>query len=372
MSTETKNRAEIITRTSLIGIGANVILAAFKVVIGLGSHSIGVMLDAVNNISDALSSVVTVIGTKLAGRKPDKKHPLGYGRVEYLSAMVVSGVVLYAGITSTVESVKKIIRPEKAEYSVVSLAVLASAIVVKILLGRYVRRKGIEVGSAALSASASEALFDAGLSFSVLVSALIYMTKGIMLEAYVGVVISVMLIKSGFEMMTGTLDDILGKRTDADFARAIKATICEDREVLGAFDLYLYNYGPGQDYGSVHVEILNMLSADEIDAMNRRIQAAVYAKHNVLLTGIGIYSVNRENDVISSMRRTVLETVMAHDYSLQFHGFYVDVENKFMAFDVVLSFDYDQTEALRQLYREIGDLYPDYRLSITPDVDITE
>ncbi len=138
----TEQRDRIIVRTSAIGILVNVLLAAFKAAVGLASNSIAVILDAVNNLSDAISSVVTIVGTKLAGKLPDKKHPLGYGRIEYLSAMIVSGIVLYAGITSAVESVKKIIRPEKPDYSTVSLVIIAVAVVAKIVLGKYVKKQG--------------------------------------------------------------------------------------------------------------------------------------------------------------------------------------------------------------------------------------
>ena len=138
----TASREKTIVRTSVIGIIANVFLAAFKAVIGLMSSSIAIIMDAVNNISDAGSSLITIIGTKLAGREPDKKHPFGYGRVEYLSAMVISVIVLYAGVTSLVESIKKIITPDVPDYSTVSLIIVGAAVVVKIVLGRYVKSVG--------------------------------------------------------------------------------------------------------------------------------------------------------------------------------------------------------------------------------------
>ena len=136
------DRDRLIVRTSIIGIITNVFLAAFKAAIGLLSHSIAVVLDAVNNLSDALSSLITIIGTKLSAKLPDKKHPLGYGRIEYLTALVVAAIVLYAGATSLVESVKKIIHPETADYSLVSLVIIAVAVGVKLLLGRYVKAQG--------------------------------------------------------------------------------------------------------------------------------------------------------------------------------------------------------------------------------------
>ena len=153
------DREKTIVRTSIIGILTNVLLAAFKAAVGIISNSIAVTLDAVNNLSDALSSVVTIIGAKLGAKAPDKKHPLGYGRIEYLSSMIVAAIVLYAGITSLVESVKKIIHPEAADYGTISLIIIAVAIVVKLVLGRYVKKQGEKVNSGALVASGKDASF---------------------------------------------------------------------------------------------------------------------------------------------------------------------------------------------------------------------
>lgn len=371
MQQAAESREKVIVRTSIIGIIANLFLAGFKAAVGILSNSIAVVLDAVNNLSDALSSVITIVGTKLAGKAPDKKHPLGYGRIEYMTALIVAGLVLYAGITSLTESVDKILHPETPDYSIVSLVIIASAVVVKIFLGSYVKKTGEKVNSGSLIASGQDAMSDAVLSVSVLASALIFKLWNISLEAYVGVIIAVIIIKAGIEMMIDTLDEILGKRTDAEFAAAIKKTICEDPEVHGAFDLYLYNYGPDQNYGSVHVEVDDTMTASEIDAMQRRIQVNVYVKHGVILTGIGLYSINTKDDVAGEMRKKVMETVMAHAYSMQFHGFYADTAQKKMSFDVVLSFDCDRSEAIGEITREVQALYPDYAVFAQPDIDIT-
>ena len=273
------SRETTIVRTSIIGILVNVLLAAFKAAIGLITHSIAVTLDAVNNLSDALSSVITIVGTKLAGKLPDKKHPLGYGRIEYLSAMIVSALVLYAGITSLVESIKSIISPEKPDYSVVSLIIVGSAVVAKLLLGTYVKRTGKRVNSASLEASGSDAMFDSIISASVLLCALIYIAFGLSLEAYAGVIISIVIIRSGVDMLRDTLDDILGKRYDPEELQAIKNTIAEDPDVCGVYDLILHAYGPDRNVGSVHVEIRDEMTATEIDKMERRISKNVYEKH---------------------------------------------------------------------------------------------
>ena len=369
---ETMNRDRLIVRTSIIGIVANLFLAAFKAAVGLLSHSIAVTLDAVNNLSDALSSVITIIGTKLANRQPDKKHPLGHGRTEYLSAMIVAAIVLYAGVTSLVESIKKIIHPETPDYSVVSLIIIASAVAVKLILGRYVKAQGQKANSGALIASGEDARFDAILSASVLASAVIFMLTGLSLEAWVGVVISGFIIKSGIEMMMETLDDIIGHRADAELTQKIRQLLNEEPEVRGAYDLFLDNYGPGRNYATVHLELPDVMTVEEVDRLTRRVQGKVFKETGVILTGVGVYSYNTGSDEIAAIRNAVQEKVMAHDWALQIHGFHVNPETKELRFDVVTSFDVDPKEAIGTLQEEVQAIYPDYTVMITRDVDIAD
>ena len=366
------DREKAIVKTSIIGIITNVLLVGFKAFVGLVSNSIAVILDAVNNLSDALSSVVTIIGAKLGAKQPDKKHPLGYGRIEYLSSMIVAALVLYAGITSLVESVKKIIHPETAEYNAVSIIIISVAIVVKLLLGLYVRKQGKKFNSGALSASGSDALFDAILSSSVLASAVVYLIWGVSLEAYVGVIIAGFIIKAGIEMMIETLNDIIGKREDAETTKELKEIICEEDAVLGAYDVTLFNYGPNKNYGSVHIELPDNLSVDDVDRITRKIQLDVFHKTGIILTGIGVYSYNTSDDEAARMRNEIQKTVMAHEWALQMHGFYADTEKKTVRFDVVLSFDIERKKAIETLYGDVKALYPDYDALIVPDVDITD
>jgi len=365
------SRDRVIIRTSVIGILTNVLLAAFKAVIGLISNSIAVTLDAVNNLSDALSSIITIIGTKLAGRLPDKKHPLGYGRIEYLSAMIVAGIVLYAGITSATESVKKIIHPEQPDYSVVALVIIAVAVLVKIVLGRYVKAQGRKVNSGSLVASGSDAMFDAILSASVLLSAVIFMISHVSLEAYVGVVISAFIIKSGIEMMIETLNEILGQRADREISRKIMTMLTEEPEVRGAYDLIMYNYGPDRDYASVHLELPDTMTVSDVDRLTRKVETRVYQQTGVILTGVGVYAYNTGSGEAAQIQNDVRKIVLAHDWAIQFHGFYVDPAKREMRFDVVMSFDIKPGDGLACLYEEVRRAYPDYAVLIVPDVDVS-
>ena len=369
---ETANRDKIIVKTSIIGIVTNIFLVIFKATIGLLSNSIAVILDAVNNLSDALSSVITIVGTKLANKLPNKKHPLGYGRIEYMSAMLVSAIVLYAGITSVIESIKRIIHPEPSDYSVISLVIIAVAVVVKVLLGKYVKAQGKKVNSGALIASGADAMFDAILSASVLASAIIYFTTKVSLEAYVGVIISGVIIKAGIEMMKETLNDILGKRADAETTKKIKQILVEEPEVRGAYDLIIHNYGPNKNLASVHLELPDTMTVEQVDVLTRKLQAKVYHQTGVILVGTGVYSYNTKNNEISKIYNTVQKTVMAYDWVLQMHGFYVDMTTKEIRFDVVMSFEIEAKEGLSIISKELSNIYPDYKINIVPDVDISD
>ncbi len=365
------NRDKVIIKTSIIGILCNILLAVFKAVVGVISNSIAVILDAVNNLSDALSSIITIVGTKLAGKLPDKKHPMGHGRIEYLSAMIVSGIVLYAGIASLVQSFKKIIHPEKPDYSLTSLIIIAVAVVVKIVLGKYVKAQGQKVNSGSLVASGADALFDAILSASVLVCAIIFILSGFSLEAYVGVVISGFIIKSGIEMMTGTLDEILGVRSDKEMTSKIKHLITQNTKVRGAYDLIMHNYGPDKYYASVHIELPDTTTAKEIDSLTRELETKIYEETGVILAGVGIYAYNTHDDEALRIEKEVKQLVLQHKWAVQVHGFYLDVEAKMMRFDVVLSFDIEPQRAVQVLYDEIKKAYPDFAVKIAPDVDVS-
>ena len=367
------SREKTIVKTSIIGIIANVFLAGFKAVIGLMTNSIAIVLDAVNNISDAGSSLITIVGTKLAAKEPDKKHPFGYGRIEYLSAMIISVIVLYAGITSFVESVKQIIHPETPEYNAVSLIIVAVAVVVKILLGRYVKGVGVKVNSDSLINSGEDATLDSVISASTLVAAGIFLIFHISLEAWLGAIISLIIIKSGIEMLRDTISQILGERNDTELAKAIHDTVVSFPGVDGAYDLVLNNYGPDAWNGSIHIEVPDTYSADRLDQMIREIMMKVYGEHHVILTAVGVYSVNTKDEETIQTKKKVEEIVFANAYVRQMHGFYLTKDEKKIRFDVVISFDAkDRRAVYTDVVAAVQKAFPDYSLQVAMDTDFTE
>lgn len=365
------DRKRIIVRTSIVGIVANVLLAGFKAVIGLLSNSIAIVLDAVNNLSDALSSVITIIGTRIAGRKPDKEHPYGHGRAEYLTAAIIAIIILYAGVTSLSESVKKIIHPETPDYGAAALIIVGAAIVVKLVLSAYVGKTGEKVNSDALIASGQDARNDAVISAATLAAAGIYLIWGLSVEAYLGVVISAMILKAGYEMLRQTISRILGERIDNDLARSVKAVIQSFKDVSGAYDLILHSYGPDLLMGSVHIEVPDYYTADRLDSLEREIVQKVMDETGVVLTGVSVYSVNTTNDEAAQIREDIRRRVMMKDNVLQMHGFYMTADT--IQFDIVIGFEASDRHAVwQQIVEELQERYPKYRMRVTMDNDMSD
>ena len=364
------DRNKTIIRTSFVGIGVNAVLVAFKAAIGFISGSIAIVLDAVNNLSDALSSVITIVGTKLSSRAPDKKHPYGHGRIEYLTSMLIAIIMLVAGAASIRESVEKIIAPTKATYSAVSIIVIVAAIAAKLLCGRYVRSVGKRINSGALIASGSDALFDAVLSFGTLVAAIISLIFGLSLEGWFGAVISVFIIKAGIEMLMEPLNIIIGTRVDDELSENLKKLICDYPGVFGAYDLVLHNYGHNRMIGSVHIEVADDLHASDIHKLTRHISEDVFTQFGILLT-VGIYATNDSDDEIAAIKKDVLNAVK-RDEIIQMHGFYGDSDQKRIMFDIVVDFKNDANEVCSQIKKELTSLHPDYTFDIVLDSDFSD
>ena len=370
---ESKRRDHIIINTSVIGILTNVALVVFKSVVGLLSHSIAIILDAVNNLSDAAASIITIVGTKLAAKAPDRKHPFGHGRVEYLSALVISGLVMYAGIASLVESVKKIIDPVTPEYTAPTLIIVAVAVVTKIILGRYVKSVGEKVDSDSLANSGADAMLDAVISTATLVAAGVYLIFHISLEAWLGAIISIVIIKSGYDMVSDTISQLLGERAAAQLVLDIKQTVRSYPDVFGAYDLVIHNYGPNNYMASLHIEVPDTLSASVLDETIRDITDEVYKKHHVVLTAVGVYSMNTRDPEAVRVRNQVSAIVLGIEHVMQIHGFYVNFDRKEMRFDAVISFDSpDRMATQQQIFDAVKKEYPDYTVMITPDIDYSE
>ena len=263
------NRNQQIIRTSLVGIAANIFLAAFKAVAGWLAGSVAIVMDAVNNLSDALSSVITIVGTKLSEKPADRNHPFGYGRVEYFSAIIISVIVLSTGILSLVESVKKIFNPTHPSYTAVTLTIIIVAIVVKLVLGWYVKKQGRQLKSNALEASGADATFDAVVTLSTLVSAGIMLFAEVNLDGILGSIISLVIIKAGIEMIGAPVGQLLGESISKDMMHNIEQDVKQFAGVLGVYDIILNYYGPNAIIGSLHISVPDTMIAVRIHGLTR-------------------------------------------------------------------------------------------------------
>ncbi len=365
------DRSQKIIRTSIIGIIANVLLAAFKAAVGILASSVAIVMDAVNNLSDALSSVITIIGTKLSERPADREHPFGFGRVEYFSAIIIAVLVLSAGITSLIESVKKIFNPTEPEYTTVTLIVIVVAIVVKLVLGQYVKRQGQQLKSDALIASGSDALFDAVITLATLVSAGVMLLWNVSLDGILGALISLVIIKAGIEMLASPVNELLGARISQELVHDIKQEVGAFEGVHGVFDIILHNYGPNVLIGSLHVNVYDTMDAHEIHGLTRRISEEMFERHGIIMT-VGVYAIATGENKRSQLQSTVMQTLAKHKEIVQVHGFYYFEKEHRISVDVVPDISvHDDAALTAHLVEELQPLVPGEKISVVIDQTIT-
>ncbi|MBP5288790.1 MAG: cation transporter [Clostridia bacterium] len=365
------DRSKQIVRVSLIGILANMLLVAGKAFAGFVTGSIAIILDALNNLSDALSSVITIVGTKLAGRAPDRKHPFGHGRIEHITSLIIAVIVLLAGASAFRESVEKILHPSEVNYTAVSLIIVAVAVIVKFILGRWVKKRGETLHSESLIASGTDAFFDSIISLTTLIAAGISLIWHINLEGYLGAVISVVIVKAGIEILMESLNGIIGTRVDGEVSLAIKEKVTSFPEVHGAYDLILHHYGPEKIIGSVHIEVDDDMTAREIHHLTRKIMETIYAEFGIIIT-VGVYASNSGDEETLAIKAEVEEILKAYPQVLQLHGFYSEPGTDRVTFDLVIAFGSDAAGIIEEIKSKLAERYPDKSFDIILDSDFTD
>ena len=367
-----QDRSKKIVQTSIVGILANLGLVVIKAIVGLFAMSIAIIMDAINNLSDALSSVITIVGTKLAQKKPDEKHPYGHGRVEYLTSLVISIIIIIAGSAAIVESILAIIEGNLPQFEIWSVILISIAVLVKIALSFFFRYRGKKLNSDALKGSGIDALFDAFLSLGTLISIIVALIWQVNIEGYIGIIIGLFMIKSGIDVLRGSLSSIIGERTSKETSEAIKKLVCSNPEVKGAYDLIVNNYGPDRGIGSIHIEVDDNLTAKEIHPLTRKISTQVYQEFGIIMT-VGIYASNSSDQEIVKIRDAIREEVFSHQTIKQMHGFYVDQETKTISFDVIVDFkDKDAPKLIKEIHDKFVDKFPNYHFFIVEDKDFTD
>lgn len=365
-------RARQIIFTSLGTIGANAFLAGLKFVIGFASHSQAVLSDAANNLGDALGSFVTIIGTRLSTRKPDRRHPFGYGRIEYITSAIVAALVLYVGIETLISSIQALIEPQPVSFTSLSLWLLAAGLVLKLSLGLWLKARGKKLKAVSIEASAADSLSDSILSLATLISALLSRFAHIQLGGWLGLVISFFIIKSAIELLISPLNELVGLRTDEVLGEEIKNSILSaDPQVQGVYDLILNTYGDSLPIGSVHIQVSDTLNARQIQALTRRITKMLYKTYHLVMT-IGIYASNDSDPQSARIRKLVEQTLQSYPQIVQMHGFYVDLNLDTVAFDLIFDYQSDGAALRKEIRDRLQKELPGYTIDIVVDGDYTE
>lgn len=361
------NRNQRIVRVSIVGIAANLLLAGFKAAVGLLAGAIAIVMDAVNNLTDALSSVITIVGTKLSERPADRQHPFGHGRIEYLSAIVISLIVVAAGATSLAESVKKIFTPTTPSYTAATLIVIIVAIATKLVLGRYVQREGRTLKSDALIASGADALFDAVVTLSTLVSAGIMLVWSVNLDGIIGTLISLIIIKAGVEMLASPIGELLGSRISPELVKQIKDKALSYPGVYGVYDIIVNNYGPNVLIGSLHVSVDEQMTARQVHLLTRSMAEGFATDMGIVMT-VGIYALYTGNTPMAELQNKVLQAVNQYDGVVQTHAFFYYEDRNLITIDVVPDDAIANDSAFERTIEErLAQEFPQYHFSIIVD-----
>lgn len=363
------SREGIITGTSGLGIIANLLIAVVKISLGLLSSSIAIISEGVNNATDALTSVLTLVGTKLANKKPDKKHPFGYGRIEYLTSLIIAVMILVTGVEMLISSVQLILHPAALDISLIALIAIAVSAVVKFFLGVYTMRMGKKTGSGSLYAVGLECRNDSFISVITIVSAVIFIAFRVSVDAYVGAFMSLVILKSGLDVLKETVTELLGRPGKAELAAELYHEIRTTKGIINAADMMLHNYGPNAYSGSVNVEIDHETTVGEVYQSLHDLQLRIMHEKNVTMV-FGIYAVNDDHEETRQLRRTIGSFVKSHDHVVSFHAVYLDSNSSRLYCDLVVDYELRDWDALRQEFLDyIAEHYPQYEVELTVETE---
>lgn len=364
------SRSGAIVRTSLAGIAANMLLVAIKITVGVITRSVAIVSDGVNNLTDAFSSILVIVGAYLACKKPDQRHPFGYGRIEYVVTIIIGALVIITGANTLHEAIEHIITPVPVSYSTPLIVALVFALVIKLGIGLFFRLRGKQLEAETLTASGTDALFDTLLSIATIVAAIISMTWGVSVEAYLAVVISALILKTGFEILMGAVSQILGQRVSTDVSAKVRKAAEGVPGVLRACNMRIIDFGPEHVRGTLYVEVDERISAPDFDKLTQAVQMAVFMQCGVLLDAVGMYPVNCTDPAVAQMRDRVAEIVAANDQLIDMHAFRLKPGTNLVMLDVVAGFDAEDDDALcEQVANEAEEAFPDYRFLVTTDSD---
>lgn len=342
-----KSREGVVVATSTLGIIVNLLLATIKILVGAAVSSIAIISEGMNNASDSATAIITIVGTKLSTKHPTEKHPFGYGRIEYLTSLIISVLILITGFELLKSSVELILHPSELSISYSTLIIIAISAVIKLLLGQFTIREGHRVDSGTLIAVGMDCRNDSIVSVVTIASALIFLLFHYSVDAYAGIITALFVLKAGYEVLMETLSQLLGHAGEKELAESLYRIIRSEPIVLNAADMMLHNYGPDAYSGSVNIEIDHAKTVGEVYAAIHALQLKIMHEHNIVMV-FGIYAVDRDHEEMKELRNSIAEFVRSQKHIESYHALYLDPSNGDIYCDLVVTYDLHDWDSLRQ------------------------
>ena len=358
------SREGAVVTVSALNILVNLISAAVKVVIGMAVSSIAIVSEGVNNATDSATSLITIVGTKLSAKHPTEKHPFGFGRIEYLTSLLIAVLILFTGAELMESSIKLIFEPQEMSISYVTMAIIAVSAILKLLLGTFTIKEGKRVDSSSLVALGTECRSDSVVSVITLVTALVFLIFRVNLDAYAGIIMALIVLKAGLEVLKETLSDLLGQSGEKELAQELYRIIRAEPLVLNAADMMLHNYGPDAYSGSVNVEIDHSKTVGEVYAALHELQLRIMHEKHITMV-FGIYAVDKDHQEIRQLREQVAAFVREQEHVNSYHALYIHPNGRDIYVDLVVDYDLADWD---ELHREFTDYmaarYPEKHLEL--------
>ena len=358
------SREGAVVTVSALNILVNLISAAVKVVIGMAVSSIAIVSEGVNNATDSATSLITIVGTKLSAKHPTEKHPFGFGRIEYLTSLLIAVLILFTGAELMESSIKLIFEPQEMSISYVTMAIIAVSAILKLLLGTFTIKEGKRVDSSSLVALGTECRSDSVVSVITLVTALVFLVFRVNLDAYAGIIMALIVLKAGLEVLKETLSDLLGQSGEKELAQELYRIIRAEPLVLNAADMMLHNYGPDAYSGSVNVEINHSKTVGEVYAALHELQLRIMHEKHITMV-FGIYAVDKDHQEIRQLREQVAAFVREQEHVTSYHALYIHPNGRDIYVDLVVDYDLADWDALRREFTDyMAARYPEKHLEL--------
>lgn len=353
-----------------VGIVCNIMLFVCKLITGIVSSSISVIADAFNNLSDAASSIITIIGFKLADKPADNEHPYGHGRYEYLSGLLIAFLIVMTAVELLKSSVDKIFSSSAVEFSAFSVIILLLSIGVKLWMALFNKKIGRKLNASAMLATAADSLSDCIATSAVLISLIVGYIFKINIDGYAGILVALFVFKAGIEAANDTLKPLLGQAPDPEFVKALEDSVLEDNKIKGIHDLHIHDYGPGRVVVSLHAEIpaeMNVMEAhDIIDSTEDKIK-----KKYKCDISIHMDPVETENETVNELKKTVGEIINEISPKLNFHDFRITQgpmrTNIIFDIEIPFGFEMKDSDVIKEISRRIKALDESYYVVIQVD-----